>query len=143
MGLAVGPRIGATTLVVGDAGGSINPFNGEGIAYGYESGRLAAASLGEALSGDGFDALVRYEARLEDGYGLYYRVARAFAGRDRAGRGRLPSPGRHRPDASRHGLIAACSDATLVGKAVSIPGRSAAGPTYLLTARPIRPDTPV
>ncbi|MGD0311639.1 MAG: geranylgeranyl reductase family protein [Acidimicrobiales bacterium] len=78
MGLAVGPRIGATTLVVGDAGGSINPFNGEGIAYGYESGRLAAASLGEALSGDGIDALVRYEARLEDSYGLYYRVARAF-----------------------------------------------------------------
>ena len=48
MGLAVGPRVGATTLVVGDAGGSINPFNGEGIAYGYETGRLAAASLGEA-----------------------------------------------------------------------------------------------
>jgi len=78
MGLAVGPRVGPTTLVVGDAGGSINPFNGEGIAYGYESGRLAAASLGEALSGDGVDALLRYETRLEDAYGLYYRVARAF-----------------------------------------------------------------
>jgi geranylgeranyl reductase family protein len=78
MGLSVGPRIGATTLVVGDAAGSINPFNGEGIAYGYETGRLAAASLGEALRGDGFAALERYEARLEDAYGLYYRVARAF-----------------------------------------------------------------
>jgi geranylgeranyl reductase family protein len=78
MGLAVGPRVGATTLVVGDAGGSINPFNGEGIAYGYETGRLAAACLGEALSGDGVEALVRYETRLEDAYGLYYRVARAF-----------------------------------------------------------------
>ncbi len=78
MGLAVGPRVGATTLVVGDAGGSINPFNGEGIAYGYESGRLAAASLGEALTGDGVEALIRYESRLEDAYGLYYRVARAF-----------------------------------------------------------------
>jgi geranylgeranyl reductase family protein len=78
MGLAVGPRVGATTLVVGDAGGSINPFNGEGIAYGYESGRLAAASLGEALCGDGVEALLRYETRLEDAYGLYYRVARAF-----------------------------------------------------------------
>ncbi len=41
-------------------------------------GRLAAASLGEALSGDGFAALLRYEERLEDAYGLYYRVARAF-----------------------------------------------------------------
>ena len=78
MGLAVGPRVGATTLVVGDAGGSINPFNGEGIAYGYETGRLAAASLGEALRGDGLEALIRYESRLEDAYGLYYRVARAF-----------------------------------------------------------------
>ena len=78
MGLAVGPRVGATTLVVGDAAGAINPFNGEGIAYGYETGRLAAAALGEALSGDGFAALQRYEDRLEDAYGLYYRVARAF-----------------------------------------------------------------
>ena len=78
MGLAVGPRVGATTLVVGDAAGTINPFNGEGIAYGYETGRLAAASLGEALSGDGVAALLRYEERLEDAYGLYYRVARAF-----------------------------------------------------------------
>ena len=78
MGLAVGPRVGATTLVVGDAAGSINPFNGEGIAYGYETGRMAAASLGEALRGDGAEALDRYEARLEDAYGLYYRVARAF-----------------------------------------------------------------
>ena len=78
MGLAVGPRVGATTLVVGDAAGTINPFNGEGIAYGYETGRLAAASLGEALSGDGVDGLLRYEARLQEAYGLYYRVARAF-----------------------------------------------------------------
>jgi geranylgeranyl reductase family protein len=78
MGLAVGPRVGATTLVVGDAAGTINPFNGEGIAYGYETGRLAAAALGEALCGDGVHALLRYEDRLEEAYGLYYRVARAF-----------------------------------------------------------------
>ncbi len=78
MGLSVGPRVGSNVLVVGDAAGSINPFNGEGIAYGYETGRLAAARLGEALSGDGTDALIRYESRLEDAYGLYYRVARAF-----------------------------------------------------------------
>jgi geranylgeranyl reductase family protein len=78
MGLSVGPRVGPTTLVTGDAAGSINPFNGEGIAYGYETGRLAAASLGEALSGDGEVALARYEQRLEDAYGLYYRVANAF-----------------------------------------------------------------
>ena len=78
MGLAVGPRLGATTLVVGDAAGTINPFNGEGIAYGYETGRLAAASLGEALLGGGEAALQDYGRRLEEAYGLYYRVARAF-----------------------------------------------------------------
>ena len=78
MGLAVGPRIGSTTLVVGDAAGTINPFNGEGIAYGYETGRLAAAALGEALCGAGSRSLEEYEVRLEEAYGLYYRVARAF-----------------------------------------------------------------
>ena len=78
MGLAVSPRIGATTLVVGDAAGSINPFNGEGIAYGYETGRLAASCLDRALSGEGTKAIADYERQLQDTYGLYYKVARAF-----------------------------------------------------------------
>jgi len=78
MGLAVGPRTGANTLVVGDAGGLINPFNGEGIAYGYETGRLAASFLGEALSGGGAESIAAYERRLEEVYGAYYRVGRAF-----------------------------------------------------------------
>lgn len=78
MGLTVAPRVGATTLVVGDASGAINPFNGEGIAYGLETGRLAAATLGEALDGGGPAALDRYEDRLQDAYGLYYQVARTF-----------------------------------------------------------------
>ena len=63
MGMSVGPRVGANTLVVGDAGGLINPFNGEGIAYGYETGRLAAASLGEALSGGGAGGARRLRGR--------------------------------------------------------------------------------
>ena len=62
MGMAVGPRTGANTLVVGDAGGLINPFNGEGIAYGYETGRLAASFLGEALSGGGTEVDRRLRA---------------------------------------------------------------------------------
>jgi menaquinone-9 beta-reductase len=78
MGLAVGPRVGPNTVLVGDAGGVINPFNGEGIAYGYETGRLAAATLGEALSGAGPGALSDYDRRLEEAYGTYFRVARAF-----------------------------------------------------------------
>jgi len=41
----------------GDATGMVNPFNGEGIAYGYESGRLAASVLGEALLANDNDVL--------------------------------------------------------------------------------------
>jgi len=78
MGLSVGPRVGPTHLVVGDAGGTINPFNGEGIAYAYETGRMAADATHLALaSGDGM-ALRTYEQALKDRYALYYRVARAF-----------------------------------------------------------------
>jgi menaquinone-9 beta-reductase len=78
MGLSVGPRSGPTHLVVGDASGMINPFNGEGIAYGYETGRLAAEVLHEALSAEDAAMLSLYEARLQAEYGLYYRVGRAF-----------------------------------------------------------------
>ena len=78
MGLSVAPRVGPTALAIGDASGAINPFNGEGIAYGYETGRLAAACLGRALSGEGSVALDDYERQLQDAYGLYYQVARDF-----------------------------------------------------------------
>jgi geranylgeranyl reductase family protein len=77
MGLSVGPHAGPTTVVVGDAGGTINPFNGEGIAYGYETGRLAASHLGQSLSGGGSEALLDYERQLDSRYGSYYQVARA------------------------------------------------------------------
>ncbi len=78
MGLAVGPRIGVNTLTIGDAAGSVNPFNGEGIAYGYETGRLAAGVLGEVLATNDAAALGLYEERLDQAYGDYYKVARAF-----------------------------------------------------------------
>jgi len=78
MGLSVGPHAGPTTLVIGDAGGAINPFNGEGIAYAYETGRLAAVAVGRSLSGGGAGALLDFERELDQVYGSYYRVARAF-----------------------------------------------------------------
>jgi geranylgeranyl reductase family protein len=78
MGNSVEPSAGPTWLVVGDAAGAINPFNGEGIAYAYETGRIAAEILDEALrTGDGL-VLSRYPARLDNAYGLYFRVARVF-----------------------------------------------------------------
>lgn len=78
MGLSIGPRVGANTLTIGDATGMVNPFNGEGIAYGYESGRLAAAVLGEALLAEDPTALALYDERLDAAYGDYYKVARGF-----------------------------------------------------------------
>jgi flavin-dependent dehydrogenase len=78
MGLAVGPSVGATWLTTGDAAGAINPFNGEGIAYAYETGRYAAEAVGTALATGDAMALQGYEDRLRAEFDLYFRVARAF-----------------------------------------------------------------
>ena len=94
MALSVGPRSGPGWLAAGDAAAAINPFNGEGIAYAYETGRLAAICLADALSsggatGSSADITLRgasaldeagreYERRLVATYGLYYKVAEAF-----------------------------------------------------------------
>jgi menaquinone-9 beta-reductase len=79
MGGSVGPKVGPTWIVVGDAAGSINPFNGEGIDYAYETGRMAAGLLDEALGTDDGLVLQRYPVMLQDEYGLYFKVARLFA----------------------------------------------------------------
>ena len=77
-GGSVLPKVGPTWIVAGDAAGLINPFNGEGIAYAYETGRMVADAVGEALTtGDGL-ALARYPDRLDEVYGLYFKVARIF-----------------------------------------------------------------
>ncbi len=78
MGLALGPHVGANTLTIGDAAGAVNPFNGEGIAYGYETGRLAASVVGEALLLNDPSLLSHYDELLDEAYGDYYKVARAF-----------------------------------------------------------------
>ena len=75
---SVGPKAGPTFLVVGDAAGTVNPFNGEGIDYAYETGRLAADVLDEALKTGSGLALQRYPATLEREFALYYKVARLF-----------------------------------------------------------------
>jgi geranylgeranyl reductase family protein len=78
MGLAIGPRTGTNTMIIGDAAGTVNPFNGEGIAYGYETGRLGAGVLAEALLTDNNSLLALYDERLEGAYGDYFKLARAF-----------------------------------------------------------------
>ena len=79
MGGSVGPKAGPTWLAIGDAAGTVNPFNGEGIDYAYETGRMAASVLGEALTtGDGL-VLSTYPKLLDAEYGLYFKVANLFA----------------------------------------------------------------
>ena len=39
-------------LLIGDAAGAVNPFNGEGIAYAIETGEIAAELIHEALVKD-------------------------------------------------------------------------------------------
>lgn len=79
MGGSVGPNAGPTYLVVGDAAGSVNPFNGEGIDYAYETARMAADVLHEALATNDPTALQRYTKLVDDEYGRYFKVARLFA----------------------------------------------------------------
>jgi geranylgeranyl reductase family protein len=79
MGGSVNPKIGPNWIVVGDAGGLVNPFNGEGIDYAYETGRLAADLLAESLETGDARPLLRYPQLLDDEYGLYFKVARHFS----------------------------------------------------------------
>ncbi len=76
---SVNPKVGPNWVLVGDAAGSINPFNGEGIDYAYETARLAADLVDEAIVTGTAAPLARYPAVLDDEYGLYFKVARNFA----------------------------------------------------------------
>lgn len=78
MSFSVGPLVGSNWLLVGDAAGAINPFNGEGIAYAYETGRMAADHVGRAIEKDDRSLIWGYRDQVLDEYDLYYRVARVF-----------------------------------------------------------------
>lgn len=78
MGGSVYPPAGPGFVMTGDAAGYINPCNGEGIAYGYETGRMAGKHIDEALQGNGAPVLQPYLDDLEATYGPYYRLGRRF-----------------------------------------------------------------
>jgi geranylgeranyl reductase family protein len=78
MSFSKAPLVGSNWLTIGDAAGAINPWNGEGISYAYETGRIAAGYVGESLGADDLGLLQRYPRHLEDEYGLYYKMARVF-----------------------------------------------------------------
>ena len=76
MGASVRPRSGPNWVVVGDAAGSVNPFNGDGVEPALSNGRLAASVIDRAIStGDGLE-LRQYEKQLVSKYDHYYRLGR-------------------------------------------------------------------
>jgi geranylgeranyl reductase family protein len=78
MGGSVWPPHGPGFVLVGDAAGMINPCNGEGIAYGYETGRIAARHIDDGLRDGRSHSLTGYTHELEETYGAYYRLGRRF-----------------------------------------------------------------
>jgi geranylgeranyl reductase family protein len=82
MGFNRTPHYTRGLMLVGDAGGMVNPFNGEGIPYAMESGEIAAEVAIQALArpaGPGRErALQGYPQVLKDTYGGYYRLGGVF-----------------------------------------------------------------
>jgi menaquinone-9 beta-reductase len=69
-------------LLVGDSGGMVNPFNGEGIGYALESGEIAARVITQAIArttaASRERVLQTYPRQLKDAYGGYYTLGRIF-----------------------------------------------------------------
>ncbi len=82
MGFNRTPHYHQGLLLVGDAGGMVNPFNGEGIAYAMESGEILARTVVQALArGRGAETervLAGYPHALSQEYGGYYTLGRVF-----------------------------------------------------------------
>jgi geranylgeranyl reductase family protein len=82
MGFNRVPHYTRGVMLVGDSGGMVNPFNGEGIAYAMESGELAAEMAVQALARpvgpERERALRAYPLELKARYGGYYRLGGWF-----------------------------------------------------------------
>jgi geranylgeranyl reductase family protein len=82
MGFNRGPLYHAGLILVGDAGGMVSPFNGEGIAYALQAGRVAADAIAQSVargSAAGRErALASYQSRMKDDLGGYYTLGRGF-----------------------------------------------------------------
>jgi menaquinone-9 beta-reductase len=83
MGFNRKPHYTRGVLLVGDAGGMVNPFNGEGIDYALESGETAAHTILQALArpdGPGRERVLQgYADALDSAYGGYFTLGRVFA----------------------------------------------------------------
>lgn len=82
MGFNRQPHYSRGLLLAGDAGGMVNPFNGEGIDYAMESGHLAADIIVQALArptaAQRERALYEYPRILKEEHGGYFTIGRVF-----------------------------------------------------------------
>jgi menaquinone-9 beta-reductase len=82
MGFNRTPHYHQGLLLAGDAGGMVNPFNGEGIAYAMESGEILARTIVQALArsrrAETERVLAGYPDALSQAYGGYYALGRTF-----------------------------------------------------------------
>ena len=77
-----GPMYTRGLLLVGDSGGMVSPFNGEGIAYGLQAGRIAADVIAQAFARTSTVArertLATYPERMRADLGGYFALGRQF-----------------------------------------------------------------
>ena len=83
MGFNRTPHYVPGVLLLGDAGGMVNPFNGEGIAYAMESARHASEIVVQALARPDPAAVERtlrgYPQAMKDALGGYYTLGKVFS----------------------------------------------------------------
>lgn len=88
MGFNRTPHYSPGLLLLGDAGGMVSPFNGEGISYAMESARYAAEFIADAAArsasagwgpADADAHLARYAGYVQDQWGSHFTLGRAFA----------------------------------------------------------------
>ncbi|MGN6403074.1 geranylgeranyl reductase family protein [Sinomonas sp.] len=80
MGFNRTPHVVPGMALLGDAGGMVSPFNGEGISYAMESGRYAAQFLADARGAADVDHRLRaYADKVRGEWGSHFTLGRTFA----------------------------------------------------------------
>jgi flavin-dependent dehydrogenase len=72
------PPVYRGAMLVGDAAGMVNPFNGEGISYAIEAAQFAAEAASDALARRSDTPLDDYRAAVAKAWGGYYRLGHVF-----------------------------------------------------------------
>jgi menaquinone-9 beta-reductase len=72
------PHVFRGAVLVGDSGGMVNPFNGEGISYAVEAAEMAARAIDAAARTGDDRALAAYPRELQAAWGGYYTLGRVF-----------------------------------------------------------------